>query len=221
MRTRPDALQPDHVNAFNLVEIEFHRVPAVLTSYRDLMRHINSSGAGTEKWADQHRSYLTKLLSAMATELGYTIEQLDVFEGGYYPSGWGQTDEQQLAMRLGLLELLSGKRSLSRSRRERGGRAKVVSVSRHWRTGLRHPLPQHDCAPLPSTLVRRADPCTESHRLAAHAPSIRGFGLSKLPHKANSANGGPASHSVRSRYGQWHRKVKSVGHAKTRRRVHR
>jgi hypothetical protein len=35
-----------------------------------------------------------------------------VFEGGCYPSGWGQAEEQQLALRLGLLELLSGKRSL-------------------------------------------------------------------------------------------------------------
>jgi hypothetical protein len=48
----------------------------------------------------------------MASALGYTIEQLDVFEGGYYPAGWGQVEEQQLAMRLGFLELLSGKRTL-------------------------------------------------------------------------------------------------------------
>jgi hypothetical protein len=112
MRTRKAALQPDHVNALNLVEIEFHSVEPVISAYRDLMRHINSGGVADEKWLNAHRSHLTKLLSAMATTLGYTIEQLDVFEGGYYPSGWGQVEEQQLAMRLGLLELLSGKRSL-------------------------------------------------------------------------------------------------------------
>jgi hypothetical protein len=37
---------------------------------------------------------------------------LDVFEGGYYPQGLGQIDEQQTALRLGLLERLSGKRTL-------------------------------------------------------------------------------------------------------------
>jgi hypothetical protein len=112
MRTRKNAIQPDHVNALNLVEIEFHNVEPVLAAYRDLMRHINSGGVADDQWVNKHRSFLTKLLSAMATELGYKIEQLDVFEGGYYPSGWGQESEQQLAMRLGLLELLSGKRSL-------------------------------------------------------------------------------------------------------------
>jgi hypothetical protein len=112
MRTRKNALQPDHVNALNLVEIEFHNAEPVLAAYRNLMRHINSGGVADEQWVNKHRSFLTKLLSAMATNLGYKIEQLDVFEGGYYPSGWGAESEQQLAMRLGLLELLSGKRSL-------------------------------------------------------------------------------------------------------------
>jgi hypothetical protein len=112
MRTRKAGLQPDHVNALNLVEIEFHEVTTVITAYRELMRHINAGGVADDKWLNTHRSYLTKLLSAMATALGYTIEQLDVFEGGYYPTGWGQAEEQQLAMRLGLIELLSGKRSL-------------------------------------------------------------------------------------------------------------
>jgi hypothetical protein len=112
MRTRKNAIQLDHVNALNLVEIEFHNVEPVLSAYRDLMRHINSGGVADEQWITKHRSFLTKLLSAMATHLGYKIQQLDVFEGGYYPSGWGQESEQQLAMRLGLLELLSGKRSL-------------------------------------------------------------------------------------------------------------
>jgi hypothetical protein len=112
MRTRRNALLPDHVNALNLVEIEFHSVPRVLDAYRELMKHINSGGIINDQWLAKHRSELTRLLSEMASALGYTIQQLDVFEGGYYPSGWGQEAEQQLAMRLGLLELLSGRRSL-------------------------------------------------------------------------------------------------------------
>jgi hypothetical protein len=111
MRTRNAALLPDHVNTLNLVEVEFYRVPEVMTAYRELMRHINTPNSA-EMWAQRHRSNLTKLVSAMAKDLGYRFEQLDVFEGGYYPMGWGQTEEQQLAMRLGLIELFSGKRTL-------------------------------------------------------------------------------------------------------------
>jgi hypothetical protein len=112
MRTRNAALLPDHVNALNQVEIEFHDIPDIMTAHRELMRFINTPSPPDERWGQRHRSYLTKLLSAMAKQLGYDFEQLDVFEGGYYPSGWGQAEEQQLAMRLGLIELLSGKRTL-------------------------------------------------------------------------------------------------------------
>ena len=113
MRTRKAALQPDHVNALNLVEIEFHKVQPVLVAYRQLMRHFNNVPTPVnEAWMANHRSLLTRLLSEMANLLGYKIEQLDVFEGGYYPLGWGQVEEQQVAMRLGLLELLAGKRTL-------------------------------------------------------------------------------------------------------------
>lgn len=112
MRTRNAALFPDHVNALNQVEIEFHRVLDVMTAHREMMRFMNTPSPPDERWGQRHRSYLTKLLSAMAKELGYDFEQLDVLEGGYYPSGWGQAEEQQLGIRLGLIELLSGKRTL-------------------------------------------------------------------------------------------------------------
>ncbi len=134
MRTRNAPLLPDHVNALNLVEVEFHRVPDVLTIYRELMLHINTGTTFDEKWAQRHRSYLTKLLSAMAKNLGYGFEQLEVFEGGYYPKGWGQTEEQQLAMRLGLIELFSGKRSLPvHSRRSRCTQS--LPFFRRWQIG--------------------------------------------------------------------------------------
>jgi hypothetical protein len=114
MRTRRTPLAPDHVNALNLVEIEFNKVSKVLDVYRDLMRHIKNSDAFESESINEQRSLLTKLLSTMSAELGYAIEHLDVFEGDYYyPALWGQSEEQQIAMRLGLIELLSGKRSLS------------------------------------------------------------------------------------------------------------
>jgi hypothetical protein len=66
MRTRKAGLSPDHVNALNLTEIEFHGVPDVLSAYNTLMRHINT-GPVTDKWLEQHRSSLTKLLSAITS----------------------------------------------------------------------------------------------------------------------------------------------------------
>jgi hypothetical protein len=42
MQTRRAPLLPDHVNALNLVEIEFHSVPSVLIAYNDLMKFVNT-----------------------------------------------------------------------------------------------------------------------------------------------------------------------------------
>jgi hypothetical protein len=55
MRTRRAAIQPDHVNALNLVEIEFHNVQPVLTAYRDLTSHINVAAAQTHALAPASR----------------------------------------------------------------------------------------------------------------------------------------------------------------------
>jgi hypothetical protein len=111
MRTRKAALSPDHVNALNLVEIDFYGSKPVPATYKELIRHFNNY-ANSPQWAERHRTLLTKLLSEMAAHLGYQIPQLEVFEGGYYPTGFAQMEEQQVAMRLGLIELLSGKRTL-------------------------------------------------------------------------------------------------------------
>jgi uncharacterized protein DUF6680 len=46
MRTRKGALQPDHVNALNLVEIEFHKVSTVLAA--DPTPFLAPAGPGAE-----------------------------------------------------------------------------------------------------------------------------------------------------------------------------
>jgi hypothetical protein len=46
------------------------------------------------------RSFFDQATPGNGPQSGYQIQQLDGFEGGYYPSGWGQESEQQLPMRL-------------------------------------------------------------------------------------------------------------------------
>jgi hypothetical protein len=111
MRTRKAALSPDHVNALNLVEIDFYGSKSVRAAHSELIRHFNNYG-NNPQWYERHRTLLAKLLSEMAAYLGYQIPQLEVFEGGYYPSGFAQAEELQQALRLGLIELLGGKRTL-------------------------------------------------------------------------------------------------------------
>jgi hypothetical protein len=120
MRTRRGtlALSPDHVKALNLVEIEFYGSKFVLDAHRALIGHFAAADSrslyvSNPEWYEQYRTLLSKLLSEMAALLGYgRIQQLDVFRGGYAPTVWQHIDEQQMALRLGFIDLLNGKRSL-------------------------------------------------------------------------------------------------------------
>jgi hypothetical protein len=67
---------------------------------------------GGDTWADEQRKRVTKLLSEMAKVLGYELEQLDVFDGGYYPQGFVDIESEQQAVRQALIEVLSGRRPL-------------------------------------------------------------------------------------------------------------
>lgn len=108
MRSRRSQLSQDYVSALNTVEIEFSGVPAVENAQRELFQHLNIPSQ-QQDWFDRFRRLQTRLLYAIATHLGYKMEQLDVLEGGYVPNAWGTVEEEQQHLRKAMLELLSGK----------------------------------------------------------------------------------------------------------------
>jgi hypothetical protein len=112
MRTRRSNLSYEHVSALNLVEIEFDGVEAVQQAFSQLMGHLNTQSSSSPDWGSQRHTLLTKLLSAMATHLKYSIQQLDLLAGGYAPQGWQTTEEQEQLQRRLIIELLSSQRSL-------------------------------------------------------------------------------------------------------------
>ncbi|MBV6271497.1 hypothetical protein KVP09_00995 [Alcaligenaceae bacterium CGII-47] len=58
-------------------------------------------------------SLLTKLLSDIADVLKVKIAQLDILHGNYVPQGWVNDDTDQRLARTQLLNVLSGRASLS------------------------------------------------------------------------------------------------------------
>src|SRR6266487_850805 len=111
MRSRRSALSPEYVAALNTVEVEFARVMPVENAQRELLAHLNLHAQSLD-WLDRLRRLRTRLLYAIATYLGYEMEQRDVLEGGYIPSGWATVEEQQQAILQGAKELLAGTRTL-------------------------------------------------------------------------------------------------------------
>lgn len=113
MGTRRTPLSDERVKALNLVEIEFYGIGPVEHAHRELMAHINTHSTDPAAWNDRQRNLLTRLLTAMATHLGYNLEQLAVLEGGYYPQGYANIEQEQQLTRQLFVEVLSGRRPLS------------------------------------------------------------------------------------------------------------
>jgi hypothetical protein len=118
MRTRRVTLNPDHVGALNLVEIEFYGEKAVIDSWKAYWEHLHSAvppisdTLGQQNFFQESQSLLTKLLHAIAKALRFKIEQLDIMEGGYAPKGWWD-DEQAIRELRGLaLDILRGQRGI-------------------------------------------------------------------------------------------------------------
>lgn len=112
MGSRRVPLSPDKVRALNMIEIDFHGVRAVQSAYQEVINHATLSGPAPADWAERHRSLMTRLLSEIATVLGYSLQQLDLLEGGYYPQPFIDIELEQQAVRRSLIEVLSGRRPL-------------------------------------------------------------------------------------------------------------
>ncbi len=130
MRTRRSKLHPDHVGALNLVEVEFKDETTVITEWRKYWKHLGvdhpkrpeeqaTDALTREEKQLRHSKYdnrigkegeklLATLLHAIAKVLDFKIEQLEIFEGGYYPKGWGDIELQQDAIRRFVVGLYLG-----------------------------------------------------------------------------------------------------------------
>ncbi len=112
MGTRRAPLAAERVTALNLVEIEFYGVKPVETAYKAVINHMNVPKPIPDSWGEENRKFITKLLYAMAQELGYKLEQLDVLDGGYHPQGISDIETEQQEVRRSIIDVLSGRRPL-------------------------------------------------------------------------------------------------------------
>jgi hypothetical protein len=115
MRTRNIRLSQDHVAALNLVEIEFHDNPKVISAwktYRVAMNPQPGDERNMEGVATRRNNALAKLLDAVAKVLKIKIEQIDILEGNYIPQGWHDEEEQNHLIKAQLVKVLQGQSAL-------------------------------------------------------------------------------------------------------------
>ena len=113
MATRRTFLSAEYVSALNQVELDFQKDAAVMTTYKNYMRHLGTPfDKDMDRVAREGQSFRAKMLSEMAKSLRIRVEQLDIFEGGYVPQLHVDIEREQAAIRRLLTEIADGKRSL-------------------------------------------------------------------------------------------------------------
>ncbi|MFM0695631.1 hypothetical protein PQQ64_25565 [Paraburkholderia graminis] len=93
MATRKIGISPDHVNALNLVEVDFYKCTKVEIAWKSYLEHLNLSGRPEDDaWRETKEKRLAELLFHMGVVLKIEIPPLDIFKGGYAPMGWAYKD---------------------------------------------------------------------------------------------------------------------------------
>ncbi len=121
MATRAKPLSPLHVEALNMIDIEFYKNQKIVDAWKLLLDNFfNYPRDPKEKdyqaklisCSEKSSDLLTDLLYEMAKSLGYNFDKVLLKRGCYIPQGHGDIEMEQFFIRKGLVELFLGKKSL-------------------------------------------------------------------------------------------------------------
>lgn len=110
MATRRISISGDHVNALNLVEVDFYHCDGVTKAWTEYKEHLNNTSIPEDdNWREKKEKLLANLLFAMGAVLNFDIPAMEIFKGGYAPLGWAHRDAQQLGAYQFANDLAAGK----------------------------------------------------------------------------------------------------------------
>jgi hypothetical protein len=113
MATRNATLAGTHIEALNLVELEFAGNSAqVVDAWKMYKSHLADQHYPTDQWETRRRELMVELLFVMSRSLGYAFEKAQINTAAYYPGLYQQADIEMLDTRRLWLEVLQGKRAL-------------------------------------------------------------------------------------------------------------
>lgn len=116
MATRAYAVSWDHVMTLNKIDLEFDKsnkkerdVIEAWKEYLDLLGNKDLSG---EAWNVKRVDLLVELLHKMAKVLDFDFDKTHIKNSSYSPVAHGKLEDEQSAVRQGVIEILEGKRVL-------------------------------------------------------------------------------------------------------------
>lgn len=119
MATRTANLAYQHIEALNLVEVEFYssdpKEVKIIDCWKLYLSHLTDVGYHQETWNNRRVELLTDLLYEMAGSLGYAYDKAQIKGGTYYPRGYGDAEAEIQETRKLWLDVLRGNRQLPTS----------------------------------------------------------------------------------------------------------
>lgn len=116
MRTRRARLDPLHVSALNLIELEFYGNESIRSAYRTYAKHLNSHFPQESEALDRHLregdDLFNDLLQTIALDLGYSFDKGDLERLGYLPQGLGRHYDNSMINAQLTRDILEGRRAL-------------------------------------------------------------------------------------------------------------
>lgn len=118
MATRAATVSAEHVQALNMIDLEFHeaRFKAVRAEWKTYLDHLSSFPKDDENrqpiWGETRVNLLARLLVEMGRSLGYEFDEVHAKKGIYAPEAHYQIENELMLLRRGLLNLIYGSGTL-------------------------------------------------------------------------------------------------------------
>src|SRR5882672_837766 len=124
MATRTATLSFNHVQALNMIDLEFSaskkKEKAVKDIWKEYLDHLSSLPGQPEAqktaigpWLMRSQDYLADLLVAMGSCLRYKFDRVYIKKGIYAPEGHSRDEAELRAIRVQILKLLSGEQAIN------------------------------------------------------------------------------------------------------------
>jgi hypothetical protein len=114
MSYRAAILNPLFVQAFNLVDVVFHKNDEVRRKRKEFQDFVNAAMGRdlTSLEVDKLKDLVAEMLAKMGSELGYSFDHTEIKNTGYYPKAFERLDTAAFMLREKGLEVLEGKANI-------------------------------------------------------------------------------------------------------------
>ena len=110
MSTRASRMSPSHVQALNLIDVEFNetKYEPVVTAWRTYLDHLSHDSNRTG-WSEKNDELFIELLYQMGYSLDYNFDKVMLKRTSYIPVGHADIETEQQIIRQGFAKIFSDK----------------------------------------------------------------------------------------------------------------